>query len=464
MAYRRYFIGLILRLLVILGVMVCVPLCISLAEPGQLIFTLLVIGLILVALVLELYFYMNRTLRELTQFLEHIRNRDFNLRFNEKESRGDRKNLYRTFNDVLEVYREIRIEREVHFRFLEHMVELIEVGIIVFDQDGRVVLWNTAATNLTGIPASGSWDQLVRKNAEFALQVGTIQESGRMLLEPLKQGSSGRLVVQVSRTRMLEESYSLMTIQDISSVVDHKETGAWIRLLRTLNHEIKNSVTPISSLAETIMMILKGEDGQYKSVTELEQENLEDIIASVETLQQRGLSLRSFIDEYHKLTRIPAPDPVSFSCASLFREIRDTFRSELDREGIRLVIEEGNTGTEIRADRALIGQAMINLVRNSQDALSGQAEAEILLSCKALPEELQLSVSDNGTGIDEDLMEDIFTPFFTTKTGGSGIGLSLVRQIMRLHGGQIKITSKKGAGTSVCLVFPVRSNLPPIRV
>jgi nitrogen fixation/metabolism regulation signal transduction histidine kinase len=463
MVYRRHFIGMILRLFVILGVMVCVPLCISLVEPGQLIFTLLVIGLMLVALVLELYFYMNRTLRELTQFLEHIRNRDFNLRFNEKESRGDRKDLYRTFNEVLEVYREIRIEREVHFRFLEHMVELIEVGIIVFDQDGRVVLWNTAATNLTGIPALGSWDQLVRKNEEFALQVGSIHESGRMLLEPLKHGSSGRLVVQVSRTRMLEESYSLMAIQDISSVVDHKETGAWIRLLRTLNHEIKNSVTPISSLADTIMMILKREGGQYKSVTELEQENLEDIITSVETLQQRSLGLRSFIDEYHRLTRIPAPDPVSFSCASLFREIKDTFKSELDRERVRLVIGEGTTGMEIRADRALIGQAMINLVRNSLDALSGHAEAEIHLSCKALPEELQLSVSDNGTGIDEDLMEDIFTPFFTTKTGGSGIGLSLVRQIMRLHGGQLKINSNKGKGTTVCLVFPVRSNLPPIK-
>jgi len=448
---------------VILGVMVCVPLCISLVEPGQLIFTLLVIGLMLGALVLELYFYMNRTLRELTQFLEHIRNRDFNLRFNEKESRGDRKNLYRTFNEVLEVYREIRIEREVHFRFLEHMVELIEVGIIVFEQDGGVVLWNTAATNLTGIPALGSWDQMVRKNEEFALQVGSINESGRMLLEPAKHGSFGRLVVQVSRTRMLEESYSLMTIQDIRSVVDHKETGAWIRLLRTLNHEIKNSVTPISSLADTIMMILKGEGGQYKSLMELEQENLEDIIKSVETLQQRSLGLRSFIDEYHKLTRIPAPDPENFSCASLFREIRDTFHSEMEREGIQLVIEESNTGVEIRADRALIGQVMINLVRNSLDALSGQNNAEILLSCKALPEELQLSVSDNGTGIDEDLMEDIFTPFFTTKTGGSGIGLSLVRQIMRLHGGQIKINSKKGEGTTVCLVFPVRSNLPPVK-
>jgi two-component system nitrogen regulation sensor histidine kinase NtrY len=191
MVYRRHFIGLLLRLIVILGVMVCVPLCISLAETGQLIFTLLVIGLILVALVLELYFFMNRTLRELTQFLEHIRNRDFSLRFNEKESKGDRKNLYRTFNEVLEIYREIRIEREVHFRFLEHMLELIEVGIIVFDQDGGVVLWNTAATSLTGTSRLGSWDQLVRKNEEFALQVGSIRESGCFLSRQIMDHPAG---------------------------------------------------------------------------------------------------------------------------------------------------------------------------------------------------------------------------------------------------------------------------------
>jgi signal transduction histidine kinase len=258
---------------------------------------------------------------------------------------------------------------------------------------------------------------------------------------------------------MLEKSYSLMSIQDIGSVVDQKETGAWIRLLRTLNHEIKNSVAPISSLADTILMILKNQEGQYMSVNELEEENLSDIIKSVETLHQRSLSLHGFIDEYQKLTRIPAPDPVTFSCASLFRDIEQTFQSEVAYAGVRLILEEKNK-LEIRADRGLIEQAMINLLRNSLDALSSQKEAEILLSCEETAKEVLIKVQDNGTGIDEDLMEDIFIPFFTTKAHGSGIGLSLVRQIMRLHGGQLKVNSQKGKGTTVCLVFPVRSDPP----
>jgi len=458
MVYKRYSIWLILRLILILGVMMCVPLCISLVEPGQLIFTLLVLGLVLIALTLELFYFLNRTLRDLTQFLEHIRNRDFNLRFNEKESKGVRKNLYRTFNEVLEVYREIRIEREIHFRFLEHMIELIEVGIIVFDKDGEVILWNTAASNLTSISTLKSWEHVGRKNADFAAVVGSLQESRRVLYEPVNSGSSGQLVIQVSLTRMLEETYSLMTIQDISSVVDQKETGAWIRLLRTLNHEIKNSVTPISSLADTIMMILKREGGHYKTISELEQENLADIIKSLETLQQRSKSLHGFIDEYHKLTRIPAPDPVTFSCAALFEEIANTFRNELESAGIRLVLDEKKPGMKIRADRGMLVQVMINLVRNSIDAVKDEAEAVIRLSCDQVSKEMLIAVSDSGIGIDVDLLEEIFIPFFTTKISGSGIGLSLVRQIMRLHGGHVRIDSQKGKGTTVCLVFPVRSD------
>jgi nitrogen fixation/metabolism regulation signal transduction histidine kinase len=119
------------------------------------------------------------------------------------------------------VYREIQIEREVHYRFLEHMIELIEIGIMVFDRNGNVILWNTAASNLTGIHMLSSWDQMVSRNPDFAEKVGSINESGRVLFEALTPGSTGgRLVVQVLRTSMLDQDYSLMTIQDISSVVD----------------------------------------------------------------------------------------------------------------------------------------------------------------------------------------------------------------------------------------------------
>jgi signal transduction histidine kinase len=206
------------------------------------------------------------------------------------------------------------------------------------------------------------------------------------------------------------------------------------------------------------MMILMGKQNGFKTVDDLNEENLADIIKSVETLQERSKRLCGFIDKYHKLTRLPIPDPEFFKVKSLFGEIHNTFRNEMELKGIRFVFEEQEPGLEIRADRGLVGQVMINLIRNSLDAVHGQGDAEILLSCTSIPEGNCIYVKDNGGGIDEDILEDIFIPFFTTKTSGSGIGLSLVRQIMRLHGGHVRITSEKKKGTSVCLVFPPSSD------
>jgi len=209
-------------------------------------------------------------------------------------------------------------------------------------------------------------------------------------------------------------------------------------------------------------MILQNNDGSYKSSDELQAQNMEDIIKSVETLQQRSKSLHGFIDEYHKLTRIPAPDPQLVSCKKLLREAADLFESELKGEGVRLVVEEKTAASVINADQALIGQVLVNLLRNSLDALESQENPEITLVCEEHSKELTICVSDNGSGIEQEMLEDIFIPFFTTKTNGSGIGLSLARQIMRLHGGHVRISSKKGKGTTVFLAFPVRSDPPAL--
>jgi nitrogen fixation/metabolism regulation signal transduction histidine kinase len=433
--------------------MMCIPFVGRFAEPNQLFFTYMVIAVILGSLTMELYFFLNRTIRELVRFLEHIRNRDFSLSMDEDEAKGMRKNLYRIFNDVLQTYRDIRIEKEVQFRFLEHIIELIEIGIIVFDQKGKVVLSNTAAAHLTGVPVLHSWDQMKKRNQDFVASVGSIKDSGRSLYESGGPDGSSQLAIQVSRTRMLEDSFALMTIQDIRGMVEHKETGAWIRLLRTLNHEIKNSVTPISSLTDTIMMILQHEDGKPKALHEIDEQNLSDIVTSVETLRQRSKSLHGFVDEYHKLTRIPVPDPEELACRTLLEETEALFTGDLEKTKIRIVVDAEDKKLKIRADHSLIEQVLINLVKNSMDALTDHPAPEIILASELVGNEVILSVADNGAGIEKDLLENIFIPFFSTKATGSGIGLSLVRQIMRLHGGDVRIASKKGKGTIVYLAF-----------
>jgi nitrogen fixation/metabolism regulation signal transduction histidine kinase len=453
MVYRQNKLLLVLRLTVILAVVLCIPLAISLIEPEQLVFTFIVISLVLVLLSIELFIFLNRTNRELSGFLENIRNREFSIRFNEEDTRGSRRELYKTFNEVLKIYHDIRIEKEVQFRFLDHMVELIDVGIMVLDQQDKVVLTNTAAGNLSGVPSAESWKQVTAKNPGFAASVDRLKGSGRELFTSRTAGSATTLMIQVIRTSMLDEPYTLITFQDVRNIVEDRETGAWMRLMRTLNHEIKNSVTPISSLADTLMMILSTGDGRPKKIKDLIPKNLEDIHESVKTLQLRSNNLHSFIEEYNKLTKIPVPNPEDIKVASLLEETVSIFRGTHEYPEVQITIAKHEPGLTIHADNMLMQQVLINLIKNSMEANREGSEPSIILSAGRSGNITTINVEDNGEGIAEDILDNVFVPFYSTKKQGSGIGLSLTRQIMRLHGGNVRISSKPGAGTIVYLDF-----------
>ena len=439
--------------MVILAVMMAIPFLTMFIEKDQLIFTYLVIVLILGVLIFELIRYTNRSNRELTEFLQHILNRDFNLRFNVDKARGTRKELYRTFNDVLQTYKDIKIEKEVQFRFLEHIVELIEAGIIVLDQSQKVVLINSSAEALVKVSSPGTWEQVRKKNQTFTDAVDQVKGSQRVLCESKSGHKTMRLVIHVNRTSMLEEPYTLVTFQDIGSVAEDMESGAWVRLMRILNHEIRNSITPISSLAETIMMILHHENGHPKELAQLNPQNLSDIQISIETLRQRSDNLHQFIDDYQKLTKIPAPVPMKIELQSFIEEIHSLFRTDFDTRKIKFLSEIEPDDQMLRADKNLLQQVMINLVRNGMDALENMNNPELIIRSQIEKGSIRISVTDNGDGIDQGILDEVFVPFYTTKPQGSGIGLSLARQVMRMHGGNIWITSRKGEGTTVYLDF-----------
>ena len=453
MVYKRNTLFLILRLMVILAVMMTIPFFTRFIERDQLIFTYIVIVLILGILVFELIRFTNRSNRELTEFLQHILNRDFNIRFNVDKTRGARRELYGTFNDVLQTYKEIKIEKEVQFRFLDHIVELIEVGIIVLDQNEKVVLINSAAEVFSKVTSPGTWEQVRKKNQTFTEAVDGVKGSQRVLCEFRSDQETIRLVIYVNRTSMLDEPYTLITLQDIGHVAEDMETGAWVRLMRILNHEIRNSITPISSLTETIMMILQNEDGSQKDLHEISPQNLNDIMTSLVALQQRSDNLHQFISDYQQLTKIPAPAPVEIELESLLEEIHSFFRPEFEKRNIKFKSEIELETQIIRADRNQLQQVLLNLIKNSMEALENIKDPQLRIRSYLEQGQIVVLISDNGTGIDPEIIDEIFVPFYTTKPKGSGIGLSLARQVMRMHGGNIRITSGKGEGTMVYLDF-----------
>jgi nitrogen fixation/metabolism regulation signal transduction histidine kinase len=353
----------------------------------------------------------------------------------------------------MQIYKEIKIEKEVQFRFLDHIVELIEVGIMVIDQHEKVVLINSSAEALSEVSSPGTWEQVRKRNPEFADAVDSVKGPQRVLCEFKSREGTKRLVMHVNRTRMLDEPYTLITFQDIGSVAEDMEAGAWIKLMRILNHEIRNSITPITSLAETIMMILQHEDGRLKELKQLNQQNLSDIIASIEALRIRSENLHQFINDYQQLSKIPAPVPENIDLKPFIEEIHSLFRAELEKWKVKFSLDIEPADQILRADKNLLQQVLINLIKNGLEALQDLENPQMAIRSKVDHGRLLIVISDNGTGIEPDILDEIFVPFYTTKPEGSGIGLSLARQIIRMHEGSLKITSKLGEGTIVYLNF-----------
>jgi signal transduction histidine kinase len=201
------------------------------------------------------------------------------------------------------------------------------------------------------------------------------------------------------------------------------------------------------------MMILSTGDGRPKKIKDLIPKNLEDIHESVKTLQLRSNNLHSFIEEYNKLTKIPVPNPEDIKVASLLEETVSIFRGTHEYPEVQITIAKHEPGLTIHADNMLMQQVLINLIKNSMEANREGSEPSIILSAGRSGNITTINVEDNGEGIAEDILDNVFVPFYSTKKQGSGIGLSLTRQIMRLHGGNVRISSKPGAGTIVYLDF-----------
>jgi signal transduction histidine kinase len=320
----------------------------------------------------------------------------------------------------------------------------IGVGLISYRSNGSVGLINNAAKRLLRV--------------QYLNNIATLSEFSPQLVETLSRISSGEkrivkvvdgdelleLVIYGTQFKMRGTPYTLVSIQDIQTELEEKEIEAWQKLARVLTHEIMNSITPISSLATSVRELL--DDGLPSHAS--------DVREAVQTIERRSQSLLGFVQAYRSLTRIPRPDLSIFPVRRLLEDVELLFRNELTQYGIALETSIDPSGLDLTADKSLIEQILINLVRNAIQALQGTERGRIhiraFLGERGRP---MLQVTDNGPGIEPEALEKVFIPFFSTKSDGSGIGLSLSRQIMRAHGGTMGIKSSPGEETTVTLRF-----------
>jgi signal transduction histidine kinase len=306
-------------------------------------------------------------------------------------------------------------------------------------------LINTAAKRLLHVPRLGNIGDLDRVSPALANTMRGLGPRDRHLVRFEEGGEMAQLSLHASVFRMRDNEHTLVSLFDIGSDLDDKEMEAWQNLIRVLTHEIMNSITPIASLASTAADMLGDDD--------LDTETTDDIRTAVSTIQRRSEGLLHFVEAYRNLTRLPAPSFKITSVTDLFARVEQLLQPQFTASVVELHTRVEPPTLELTADPEQVEQVLINLLRNAREAAAGRADARVELTAYLSRGKVVVEVFDNGPGIVEEALDQVFIPFFTTKQEGSGIGLSLCRQIMRLHSGSIAVRSEPEVRTVFALRF-----------
>jgi len=389
----------------------------------------------------------------IASFLDSIRFDDLSQSFKTDSDDPSIQKLHRELNEALGKLRLSRKEKDSEYQFFKNIVQHVGIGLLTFKRDGSIQIMNSAAKRLLRINKADRIEDLKEVSESLVDTFVKLKTGGRELLR-LKFGDETiQLSVFAIELTLRDEEVKLISMSNIQSELEEKEMEAWQNLVRVLTHEIMNSVTPISSLAGIVEEDLKSRMDKH-SEAPLKTEELEDMYLSLQTISKRSAGLIRFVKEFRNLTHIPKPKLAEVPVKELLDELAILHKKELADQGICITVNINPTNLFILADKTMIEQVLINLLKNAIQAFDEQVDKRIALSAFSNEKgRAVISVKDNGAGIDPEALEKIFIPFFSTKKTGSGIGLSLSKQIMRQHEGNITVKSTLGEGTEFLLRF-----------
>jgi two-component system nitrogen regulation sensor histidine kinase NtrY len=417
-------------------------------------FGILLFSFLLFAQIIAMVRYLNKSNEEIKSFFDSIKYDDLDQSFTTIGHNEAANRLNEEFNKVIDQFKEIRREKEADFQYMRNIVQHVGIGLITFNKSGEIQLMNAASKKLLNISQVNNVKELDSISPELVDVFFRLKTGGRDLLKLQISDDIIQLAVFAIELTLRGEEFKLISLQNIQNELEEMEMDAWQNLVRVLTHEIMNSVTPISSLAGTVEVELKGLFSAEQSSKDITNEDLEDLYHAVQTIQKRSRGLIRFVQDFRNLTHIPKPKIHEVSADEMLKEIKTLLTTEISDNNINYKSKVEPKSMTIMADKELIEQVLINLIKNAFQAFDEQTnrivEVTATLSEKSRP---IIIVKDNGNGIDEEAMEKIFIPFFTTKKSGSGIGLSLSRQIMRKHQGTLSVKSKVDEGTEFQMKF-----------
>jgi len=451
MIYRNFRVNAIIRILLI-----AVTIFLLFFTWRQFFITPVLIGVAIFIQLYALFKYIDKTNRDLASFLESIRFSEFTRSFQVEGMGSSFDELNKAFNDVIKDFQTVRTEKEEHFHYLQSIVQNIDVSIVAYQKDGTVEMINKAAKKLFQISGLKNVKQLYSISNELVEKLLSITPGESALIKVQQEDDLLQLAINSTEFKIHNKTIVLVTIKNIQSVLEEQETEAWQKLISVLTHEIMNSITPIASLSSTIDMMIKSfqEEQLADPNAIIDPETANEIQQGLQTIHKRSTGLLHFVNTYRNLTRIPKPNFRITTVKNLFDNIVPLMNDEMTQAGISFFSEIDPPDIEFSVDIELLEQVVINLLKNAIHALEGSKNPQITIRGFLNKRgRVTIQVVDNGVGILPEVLDKIFIPFFTTKPKGSGIGLSLSRQIMRLHGGSITAYSVPLHGTTFTLTF-----------
>jgi len=409
------------------------------------------LGLLTLLLILELIRFHERSRNVLREFLVSIRQEDFSTLSTIDESDDE---LQQAYHLILEKFQYLRIQKETHYHYLQRVIEHVDTALICLDHHQNIQLINKSAKDLLQVPDIRDLRSLEKIDKELVTLIREMDSGQREIIRLVRHGNIHNLSVRASTFTLEKDKYKIVSLHDIKTELEEQEVESWQKLVRVLTHEIMNSTIPITNMVGLARDFLVDDEGNPKEIPGLDKEEIDDLIVSLSTAENRSKGLVKFVQTTKDLARIPEPTISEIRVDELFNRLKGFFKNDIKQLKIDFKVVLCKPDMVIKADLEMIEQVLINLIKNAIEAVRDQPRPKIKLTADQKDNKVvMISVCDNGPGIPEENLDKIFIPFYSTKKEGSGIGLSLSRQIMKLHRGRIEVETEQGGGTTFTLEF-----------
>ncbi len=448
MGYRRFIVVLVILQLLLALTLFALMWTIF---RSHMVITAVNLAVLAVLQLVHLIYYINRTNRDLARFFDAFRFQDGTVSFT-REKQKKFSVLYRSFEKLLKEFRQLRSNLEAEKQFYLGSLNHIGMGLIIVGPNGNVKFSNRAVQRMV---ESNHFDNLYpfdKLKPGMGETILHMSPNSKELVKVVLYNEVVQLSMRCSIFRMEDDLYRIISFQDIKYEIEKNEAEAWQKLIRILTHEIMNSVSPITLTSSGLLQMLE-KGGHPLPPAEIDDAVLNNLLTGLQAIRKRSKGLASFVENYNAVNHLPQPVMTRIPVHELFVHIEMLMKEDFQKNNVVFESRIAPASLVLYADDRLIGQILINLLRNALQALDQATEKHIRLSAFQMDEQVRISVTDNGKGIPPELLDSVFVPFYTTRSGGTGIGLSLSREIMKLHGGGIRVHSEPGRETTFTLIF-----------